>query len=112
VSEFSLIPKLARLIEDGKATLVVPELIRTEWDGCNKKIVAQITNEIVDTQRFALKFMSFVDEGEPTDVGDRISSVDPIALGIKIAAQRILAIEKILDSDKTIRVPVSNHSDR
>jgi len=85
VSEFSLVAKLARLIEDGKATIVVPELIKTEWDGCKKKIVAQITDDVTESRRFAIRFMSLMDELN-TDVSDHISSVDPISTGAKIGA--------------------------
>jgi hypothetical protein len=109
VSEFSLVAKLGLLIQDGKAKIVVPEIIRTEWDGCKKKIVTQITEGIVEARRSAISLKSFMDEG-CTDVFDRISSVDPISTGVKISAARIQAIEEILDSDATIRVPVSDQT--
>ena len=107
VSEFSLVAKLARLIDDGKVSIVIPELIRTEWDGCKKKIETQISNEVVEARRFAMRFVSFMDEIESTDVSAQISSADPISMGRRIAAHRINAIETILNSDATTRIPVS-----
>ncbi|MEW4490515.1 PIN domain-containing protein [Thalassoglobus sp. JC818] len=110
VFEVNLIAKLAKLVDDGKATVVLPELIRSEWDGCKRKIVDQITNQVVESRRSALQFQSFVAEGDSNTVPDQISSVDPKALGAKIAAKRIVAIERILDSDETIGVSVSSNS--
>ena len=89
--------KLARLIDDGKASIVVPELSRTEWDGCKKKIETQISNEVVEARRFAMRFVSFMDEIESTDVSAHVSSADPISMGCRIAAHRIDAIETILN---------------
>ena len=110
VTEFSLAEKLARLIEDGKARIVVPELIKTEWDGCKESIVEQITAAIVESRRSAIRLMSLVDGPDWTEVSDRISSVDPISAGAKLGAQRIEAIEGILDSDVIIGVPVSGQA--
>ncbi|MCP9841546.1 DUF4935 domain-containing protein [Synechococcus sp. J7-Johnson] len=110
VSEFSLVAKLARLIDEGKARIVIPELIRTEWDGCKNKIETQIAKEVVDSRRFAIRFMSFMDEIESTDASSRIASADPKSMGRRIAAHRIDAIETILNSDATTRVPVSDQA--
>ena len=107
VSEFSLVAKLARLINEGKASIVIPELIRTEWDGCKKKIEAQISDEVVEARRFAMRFASFMDEIESTDISTQVSALDPISTGQRIAARRMDTIESMLDSDATIRVPVS-----
>ena len=51
VSEFSLVAKLARFIEEKKVTLVIPELVRTEWEGCKNTILSQITDELVKGYR-------------------------------------------------------------
>ena len=99
--------KLARLIDDGKASIVIPDLIRTEWVGCKKKIERQIANEVVEARRFAMRFVSFMDEIESNDVSAQVSSADPISIGRRIAAQRIDSVETILNSDATTRVPVS-----
>ena len=107
VSEFSLVAKLARLIDDGKASIVIPELVRTEWDGCKMTIAKQIANEVVEARRSAMRFVSFMDEIEPTGLSTHVSSADPMSMGQQIAAHRIAAIEAILNSDATIRVPVS-----
>lgn len=112
VSEFSLVAKLSRLIDDGKASIVIPELIRTEWDGCKKTIEKQIENEVVEARRFAMRFVSFMDEIESNDVSAQVSSADPISMGRRIAAQRIDAIQNILKSDATTRVPVSEQAER
>lgn len=107
VSEFSLVAKLARLIDDAKIAIVIPDLIRAEWDGCKRKIETQIANEVVEARRFAMRFVSFMDEIEPNDVSAQVSSADPISMGRRIAAQRIAALEAILNSEATICVPVS-----
>lgn len=104
--------KLSRLIDDGKASIVIPELIRTEWDGCKKTIEKQIENEVVEARRFAMRFVSFMDEIESNDVSAQVSSADPISMGRRIAAQRIAAIQNILKSDATTRVPVSEQAER
>ena len=109
VLEFSLVDKLNRLIDEGKVTIVVPELIKNEWDGCKKKIIEQITKEVVDARRFTFKFISFVDELN-TDVAKHLSSFDPISTSAKISAHRIQSIEKILNSNLTILVPVSDQT--
>lgn len=99
--------KLARLIDDGKASIVVPELVRAEWDGCKKTIETQIAKEVVEARRFAMRFVSFMDEIESSDLSAHVSSSDPISMGQRIADHRIDAIETILNSDATTRVAVS-----
>ncbi len=107
VSEFSLAAKLARLIDDGKASIVIPELVRTEWDGCKMTIGTQIANEVVAARRYAMRFVSFMDEIEFTNLYTHVSSTDPISMGQQIAAHRIAAIDAILNSDASICIPVS-----
>ncbi len=110
VSEFSLVAKLARLIAADKVTIVLPELIRNEWNHCKKKIVEQITRGITDARRSAITLTTLLDETDLTEISDRISSVDPVSMGADIGTQRIQAIEKILDSDSTIWVPASSQT--
>jgi predicted nucleic acid-binding protein len=107
VSEFSLVAKLARLINDAKASIVIPELVRTEWYGCQMTIGKQIANEVVEARRSAMRFVSFMDEIEHTGLSTQLSSADPKSMGQQIAAHRIAAIEAILNSDASICVPVS-----
>jgi hypothetical protein len=96
------------LIKDRKTTIVVPEIIRTEWNGCKDKIVKQITHEIVEARRSALGIRAFLDDPACMKDLNAISSLDPMSTGKQIAAQRIKAIEALLDSDTTIQVPVSD----
>jgi hypothetical protein len=107
VSEFSLVAKLARLIDDGKARIVIPDLVRTEWGRCKKKIETQIVDEVVSNRRFAMKFVCFMDEIESTDLSAKISFTDPTSMGRRIAARRIEVIEKILSSTATTQVAIS-----
>jgi hypothetical protein len=111
VSEFSLVSKLARLVDDGKANIIIPELIQKEWDGCKKKIKSQISDEVVEARRLALRFVSFMDEVESTDVSAQVASVDPTTLARRIAGQRIAAVEAILNSSAATRVSVSKQAE-
>lgn len=108
--EFSLVAKLAQLIDTKKVTIVLPELIRKEWNDCKTHIVKQITDEVTDHRRSAIRLRTFLDSPALADSFDRISSVDPVSTGTQIAAHRIAAIEKILDSDSIIWVPLSSHT--
>jgi hypothetical protein len=110
VSEFSLVAKLARLIEEKKVTLVIPELVRTEWDGCKNTILSQITDEVVKGYRSYNNFISFLHQNNYTDFNESILSFNPSSIGAELSNSRIVAIEQILDSDVAIQVPVSDWS--
>ncbi len=110
VSEFSLVAKLARFIEEKKVTLVIPELVRTEWEGCKNTILSQITDELVKGYRSYNNFISFLHQNNYTDFDESILSFNPSSIGAELSNSRILAIEQILDSDVAIQVPVSGWS--
>lgn len=44
--EPTLTTKLAHLIEQGKVTIVLPELIVSEWDGIKNKIIYQLIKKL------------------------------------------------------------------
>lgn len=111
VSEFSLVPKVARLTDEGKLTIVVPELVRSEWDGGREKIVSQITREIVEARRSAIRLKSYLAETDCTIDWDPVSSLDPVSTGATVSAHRIRAIEALLDAEATIRIPISKKAE-
>jgi len=110
VSEFSLVAKLARFIEEKKVTLVIPELVRTEWEGCKNRILSQLTDEVVKGYRSCKNFISVLNQNNYTDFDESILSINPSSIGAEISNSRILAIEQILNSDVVIQVPVSDWS--
>ena len=110
VSEFFLVAKLTRLIEEKKVTVVIPELVRTEWEGCKNTILSQITDEVVKGYRAYNNFISFLNQNNYTDLDESILSFNPSLIGAELSNSRIFAIEQILDSDVAIQLPVSDWS--
>lgn len=108
VNQDSLIPKLFKLIEDSKVRIVVPELVKQEWDSNKKKIISQITKKIVDAQRSSITYLSFIEKSEYEDFRAFISSANPQTMGKNLAEDRIQRIESIINSESSLRIPISD----
>lgn len=106
VSHHSLITKIAQLVDTGKATIVVPEPVRTEWDRLKrKKVTERILRDAAEDRRSAMKFASLLDDED--DLSKRISAIDSETAASEVAADRINAIEELLNSGAQISVPDS-----
>ncbi len=110
VTQDSLIPKLLRLIESGKVKIVVPELVKREWDRNLGKIISQITKKVVDLRRSSITYLSFIEKSEHEDFRAYLTSVNPQIMGKNLAENRIQKIESILDSESSLRIPTSTLS--
>ena len=102
--EPTLATKLSHLIEQSKVTIVLPELIVSEWDGIKNKITNQLIKKLSEISASYEKLRSLAKEvGEGVNEDKFIHS----DLANKIVIQRIALLDSIIKSDKTILLPIS-----
>ena len=93
--EYSLVAKITKLVEDGMATIVVPDLVREEWNRKKTEARKQITKKLAAGRREILRVLE-----DATNVRD----VDPDAH----AGRRIASIDSIIESATAISVSSDN----
>jgi len=107
VFEHSLVSKLSGLLADGKANIIVPVLVKEEWNGCKQKIKAQILKNVVDARKSAIRIVDFLNEVESNELQAQLEQIDPTILSNKISDQRIAEIEKLLNATTTLSILIS-----
>ena len=107
VSEFSLVEKLFQLVDTKKVRVVLPEVVKDEWNRCRAKVSRQVTTEIKKTRSAAIEIASFLQGSHIRELSSMISVIDPMSKGKQISAQRIKAIEEIMEASSTIAVQIS-----
>ena len=107
--EYSLIQKLSQLVEDGEVVVVLPEIIRDEWKVGKSYAAAQIQKEIIDSIRAAKKLIPLFDGVESETLEKVLNKIDPKVFGQTVASERIQAIDCLLESEKTILLPVTDY---
>ena len=89
VEQHSLAPKLASLIKDNNAKLLIPEQLQAEWNAAREPIQKEITDLVVKSRRQGRTFLDYAKEDTSTERDgagcEHFSGIDTQALGNKIA---------------------------
>lgn len=108
--DVSIISKIDELLKEDVLTILVPELVKSEWEKGTGIITEKIQRQIRDLRQSSLSFLSLLDGVIDSETHEKIQGINPQELGAKIASERIQGIEKIMNSGRSILLPTSQNA--
>jgi hypothetical protein len=115
INQWSLIPKIDKLIDRKKIKLLVPKILKEEWKRNKSKIYNQLhkkTNNAKEDLLFILSMVNLInnDKQKNQEIIKIISDIDPKALATQLSSNYSNGIEKIIDHENSIQLDISDKS--
>ncbi|QHU98906.1 PIN domain-containing protein, partial [Synechocystis sp. CACIAM 05] len=117
MNQWSLIPKIDRLIDRKKIKLLVPKILKEEWKRNKSKIYNRLYKKINNAKNDAKENLLFIlsivdlindDKQKNQDIIKIISDIDPEALATQLSSNYSNGIEKIIDHENSIQLDISD----